>query len=295
MNIKVFLILFLAMISVSTSPIIARLLVDIPAVTVSFWRMFIGGILLWLISALPMFRQEPLSNRNRIKTQFSGFLLGLHFYFFFSAVKMTTIANATFLGTIAPLFTILIEIFWFKRKISKNIIVTLFIILLASAIIVLDNFNFSNNYTLGNIYAVICSLLLGIGFIISEDVRQTESTISFSRTLYISAASTLFILSLIINESVFSGVIFNFKNILGLLILGVVPTLFGHNSLYYAVKYISPSIIASVPLGEPIIASVLAFFIFKESITSMIIISGLIIILCLLYLINTSKIQKEIN
>ena len=73
------------------------------------------------------------------------------------------------------------------------------------------------------------------------------------------------------------------------------PTLFGHNSLYYAVKYISPSIIASVPLGEPIIASVLAFFIFKESITSMIIISGLIIILCLLYLINTSKIQKEIN
>ena len=77
--------------------------------------------------------------------------------------------------------------------------------------------------------------------------------------------------------------------------MGVAPTLFGHNSLYYAVKYISPSIIASVPLGEPIIASVLAFFIFKESITSMIIISGLIIILCLLYLINTSKIQKEIN
>ena len=75
MNIKVFLILFLAMISVSTSPIIARLLVDIPAVTVSFWRMFIGGILLWLISALPMFRQEPLSNHNRIKTQFSGFLI----------------------------------------------------------------------------------------------------------------------------------------------------------------------------------------------------------------------------
>ena len=94
------------MISVSTSPIIARLLVDISAVTVSFWRMFIGGVLLWIISMLPMFKQEPLSNHNRIKTQFSGFLLGLHFYFFFSAVKMTTIANATFLGTIAPLFTI---------------------------------------------------------------------------------------------------------------------------------------------------------------------------------------------
>ena len=52
MNIRVFLILFIAMISVSTSPIIARLLVDISAVSVSFWRMFIGGLLLWVISMI---------------------------------------------------------------------------------------------------------------------------------------------------------------------------------------------------------------------------------------------------
>ena len=129
MNIRVFLILFIAMISVSTSPIIARLLVDISAVSVSFWRMFIGGVLLWIISLIPVFNQKPLSSKNRIKTQISGMLLGFHFYFFFSAVKMTTIANATFLGTIAPLFTILIEIFWLKRIISKYIIGTLFIIL----------------------------------------------------------------------------------------------------------------------------------------------------------------------
>ena len=44
------------------------------------------------------------------------------------------------------------------------------------------------------------------------------------------------------------------------------PTIFGHNSLYYVIKYISPTIVASVPLGEPIIASILAFFIFQVSI-----------------------------
>ena len=292
MNIKVLLILFIAMISVSTSPIIARLLTDIPAISVSFWRMLIGGILLWGISLFPIFKQNRLEKSNRRKTQISGVLLGLHFYFFFSAVKMTTIANATFLGTIAPLFTIIIEIFWLKRKISKHIMITLFIVLLASSMIVMNNFNFSSNYTLGNIYAVICSLLLAVGFIISENVRQTESTINFSRTLYISAACTLFILSLIINESVFNSEIINFKNILGLLILGIVPTIFGHNSLYYAVKHISPTIIASVPLGEPIIASVLAFFIFNEPISKLIIASGLIIILGLLYLINSLQFES---
>ena len=289
------LILFIAMISVSSSPIIARLLVDISAVSVSFWRMFIGGLLLWVISIIPVFRQKSLSQKNLRKTQVSGFLLGLHFYFFFSAVKLTTIANATFLGTIAPLFTILIEIFWLKRKISKHIIITLFIILLGSSIIVMDDFNFSNSYTLGNIYAVICSMLLGVGFIISENVRQTESTISFSRTLYISAAFTLFILSIIINQPIFNYTIMNYQNMLGLLILGIVPTIFGHNSLYYAVKHVSPSVIASVPLGEPIIASILAFFIFDEPLSILIVISGLIIIAGLLYLINASQLDGKRN
>ena len=295
MNIKVFLILFIAMLSVSTSPIIARLLVDIPAISISFWRMFIGGLLLWSISLIPTFHQKPLAKVNLRKTQISGVLLGLHFYFFFSAVKMTTIANATFLGTIAPLFTIMIEVFWLKRKISNKILVSLFIILLASTMIIIDDFNFSNNYTWGNIYAIICSLLLGIGFIISEDVRQTESTISFSRTLYMSAACTLFILSLIINESIFSNALINSRNMMGLLILGIVPTIFGHNSLYYAVKHISPSIIASVPLGEPIIASTLAFFIFNESINNIIFMSGFIIIVGLVYLINVSQFETEVD
>ena len=288
MKIKVLLILFIAMLSVSTSPIIARLLVDVPALSISFWRMFIGGTLLWGISLL--FKQKPLSKSNRVKTQIFGILLGLHFYFFFSAVKMTTIANATFLGTVAPLFTMLIEIFWMKRKISKNIIICIFIIFLGSTIIVMDDFSFSNNYTLGNIYAIICSLFLGVGFIISENVRQSESTISFSRTLYISAAGTLFFLSIILNKSLID---FHINNFIGLFILGIVPTIFGHNSLYYAIKYVSPTVVASVPLGEPIIASVIAFFMFNELISSQIFISGFIILSGLFYLINITSTEKK--
>ena len=87
----------------------------------------------------------------------------------------------------------------------------------------------------------------------------------------------------------------NLKNVMGLLTLGIVPTIFGHNSLYYAVKHISPSIIASVPLGEPIIASILAFFIFNEPVNALIMISGIVIISGLFYLINSSEFKKQID
>lgn len=289
MKIKVLLILFIAMFSVSASPIIARLLVDVPAISVSFWRMFIGAILLWTFSLFV--KQKPLTQSNKIKTYIFGVLLALHFYFFFTAVKLTSIANATLLGTIAPLFTMLIEIFWLKRKISTSTILWISMIVIGSVIIVLHKFNFSSDYTLGSISAIICSLLLGIGFIISEDVRRTDSTISFSRTLYMSAAVTLFILSFIINQSLFSFTI-NKWNILGLLGLGIIPNLFGHNSLYYIVKYISPTIVASIPLGEPIIASIAAFFLFKESPNNEIIISSIIILLGLFFLIKNAKLNK---
>ena len=64
MNTKVLLILFIAMFSVSISPIIVRLL-DISPISMAFWRMLIGGGLLWTISLF--FRQKPLSKSNRIK------------------------------------------------------------------------------------------------------------------------------------------------------------------------------------------------------------------------------------
>jgi len=46
-----------------------------------------------------------------------------------------------------------------------------------------------------------------------------------------------------------------------LLFLGLVPTIVGHNSIYYAIKYVSPTIVAAFPLGEPIIATLLAYLI----------------------------------
>ena len=95
------------MLAVSTSPIIARYLENVPAVAISFWRMAFGALILWIISIFK--KQPPLIKINRNKTLLGGFLLGIHFALFFGSLKLTTIANATFLGTLAPIFTFFIE------------------------------------------------------------------------------------------------------------------------------------------------------------------------------------------
>ena len=118
MNYRIIILLTIALLSVSTSPIIAKSLSGVPAVSISFWRMFIGSFLLWIYSYF--YRNGKMNDKsNYFKTILAGILLGLHFALFFGAIKLTLISNATFLGTLAPLFTLIFEIFILKRKFGR--------------------------------------------------------------------------------------------------------------------------------------------------------------------------------
>ena len=278
MNYRITILLVIALLSVSTSPIVAKSLIGVPAVAISFWRMFIGSFLLWLYSIF--YKQGNVKKRkNYSKTILAGVLLGLHFALFFGAIKLTLISNATFLGTLAPLFTLILEIAILKRKFNPKIILGLGLSLIGASVIFGNEFDLSEKYILGNFLAITCSLCLALCFMIAEKVRQIENTIVYTRLRYLSAATTLLFIALIGGTQLFN---FTYYEYLGLIFLGVIPTIIGHNAIYYSVKYVSPTIVSAFPLGEPIIATILAFFIFGESIGFNICIGGSITFLGLI-------------
>ena len=99
---------------------------------------------------------------------------------------------------------------------------------------------------------------------ISKRIIKENDNISYGRALFFYAAITIGVLCIATGESLFS---FELKDLKWFLFLGVVPSILGHNSLNYALKYFSPTAVASVPLGEPIIASLLGWLLFEEAIT----------------------------
>ena len=123
---------------------------------------------------------------------------------------------------------------------------------------------------------------------IGEKVRGTEKTITYTRTLYLSASITLLFIAFIANENLFQN---TFNEYLGLLFLGLVPTIFGHNSIYYAIRYVSPTIVSAFPLGEPIIATIFAYFLFSENITMNIFLGGFFTFLGLILISRYKKIK----
>ena len=256
-------LLFLGLLSISLSPIIARSL-NSSATIISFWRMFLAASFLWGYSVFYFKNLKGLSRSNQVRTFLSGILLGIHFLLFYQAVKITTIANATFLGTLAPFFTLIIEILLFKRNYKKIIYFGLCVALTGTVLVLINNFDLSSRYTLGNIYAVLCSLCISISFLIAEKVRNTEGTIEYTRMLYGVAALTIFLIGSFYTETF---VVFEKLEIVGFIFLALVPTILGHNIFYYCLKFTTPTIVGTVPLGEPIFASIIAFFLFNELIS----------------------------
>ena len=253
------LFLVVALLSVSSSSIIVRFLPDVSAIVIAFWRMSLASLFLWGYSGIK--NQGKLKPSWRLPVIIAGIFLGFHFAFFFSAVKLTKISNATLLGTTAPLFTLFIEVFFMKRKFPLITLSSILISVLGVLIVHGFSLDLGSEETTGNLLAVSCSVCMALVFLISEKVRQTTPTILYSRHLFMIAAVTLLILSLIKGDLLFN---FSGTDFLWFLALGFFPSILGHAILNYLVKFLPPSVVSSVSLGETIIASTAAYFIFME-------------------------------
>ena len=262
---KLLFLIIVSIFAVSISPIISNYLSEVSYVSKSFWRMAIASVIMWLFTF--RLNHKPIGIDDRMKIFFAGALLGLHFILFYGSIDIlretggvNQISNATVLGTLAPVFVLIIERVVFKKQFSGMVFLSLAVALTGSILIFYNDLSFSSELFVGNAYAILCSILLSITFIISTDIRKRLDTMRFSRLLYTSAAVTCLAALLISKDSI---VAFSRQEFFMLAVLGVVPTLFGHNIFYYLVGQISPVTVSAIPLAEPIVSTLLSVIIFN--------------------------------
>ena len=280
MSFRIVFLMGVALFSVSTSSLVVRHLVDVPAVVIAFWRMAIASGILWIFS---FFHQSALSPLNRKRVFYSGVFLGFHFALFFSAVKLTSIANATVLGTLAPVFTLCVEKFFYRRSFNKVLILGLTISLVGAFIINGNDFSFNNKPFVGNLMAIVGSLFIALSWMIAEKVREDSDAITYSRSVFFVAAIVLFVISLFRTEAILNITLEHFG---WFVFLGLVPTIFGHVILSFILKFVSPTMVASIPLGEPVVASGLALIFFNESLSLATLGGGTLVLIGLYFIIR---------
>jgi drug/metabolite transporter (DMT)-like permease len=197
-------------------------------------------------------------------------------------LKLTSIANTTVLGIVAPAFTLLFERLWYNRKLSWITITALLIILVGGIIVQGDDLGSVDDTGLGNIMAILSAVFLGSVFLIGAKVRKTTPVITYTRMVYTVSAIVLLVSSIVLDNLLFG---YTKNDYFWLFMLGLIPTLIGHTAFSYSVKFVSPTVIAAFPLGEPIIASYLAWLLFAERVPFYVVGGSLIIFIGLIILI----------
>ena len=249
-NNRIYPLLIIGLFAISTSPVIAKLLPYVPATVIAFWRMAIASGALWFYTSF--FSYSPISPKNSRLVYLAGASLAMHFIFWFGALKLTSIANTTVLGIVAPAFTLLIEKLVYGKEINTLSTISLMIIFIGCIIVQGSDLGNFSGVGLGNIMAIVSAIFLGIVFLVGSRVRQNTGVLPYTKNLFTVSAIVLLFCSLLLDNSIVN---YSIENYFWLFMLGMVPTLIGHTIFSYSIKFVSPTIIASIPLGEPIIAS----------------------------------------
>ncbi len=264
-RLRLIILLGFGLMTFALAPILVRFAGDVHPVTLAVIRTVSAALILlpfWL-KAKSDKKLQPWGTRESVMAVLAGTFLGLHFIFWIASLSYTSVASASVLVTIHPVILIVTES---ALRMNRYGAVTWGGVLLAfsgSALLGVFDTDPSATYSnpvLGNGMAFLAAVLF-VGYILlSRSLRSHAAWLDFVFRVYAGTAITCVIIFFVMGLSFKAAPI----AILCGLLLGIGPQLIGHGSINYSVKYISPTLLSTLILTEPVFAIILAAFLFSE-------------------------------
>ena len=241
-------------------------LADAPSLAIATYRVGLASLILtpYFSWKLPVTWRQ-WNGRILGATVFSGFFLALHFSFWIRSLQMTSIASSTTLVSTTPLFVALFSCFFLGHRLPRHSWLGILLIVVGSGFLAGNDFRLSTDALWGDLLAVGGALAASGYLLAGRFVRRYLELSAYTVGAYGSA--TVFLLAFsIMAAAPLSG--FSNQTYLVLILLAVIPQLIGHTTFNWALRFLSPTTVAVLILGEPIGATLLAYFFFGETITA---------------------------
>jgi len=148
----------------------------------AFWRMGAAAVIYLVLLNLAGRR---LTIRHLVKSAPAGVALGLDLVLFFTAIKLTTIANAAVIGSMQPLIILLISSKYFGEKISKWLIGMTLTAFAGAALVVLGSSGQPEWSLEGDLIAVLAMLLFAAYFALAKRGRREVPAFEFQTAVWI--------------------------------------------------------------------------------------------------------------
>lgn len=246
------------------SPVFVRL-AEVGPYTSAFYRVFLALPLLWLwarTEARPHAGAPPTPAPGWTR---AGILAGLFFsadlFFWHLAIFNTTIANATFLATLAPVWVALFSGLFIGEPVTRRVVTGLAICLCGGGFLVGASYQLAPERLVGDFYGVMTSLFFGLYFLAVRVARRDgrPGLIVYRSTLITSAV--LFVVALVMENAWLPA---SLAGAGALVAMAVVSHVGGQGLLAYALGHLSAAFSALVIFLEALFAAGFGFLVFNE-------------------------------
>jgi drug/metabolite transporter (DMT)-like permease len=248
-----------------TSSIFIRLLDVLSVLSLAFWRLIIASVV--LVGTTLVLRESfnlRIVRENFRQISLLGVFLGLHMVLYISAVKNTTILNATVLVNTAPIFSVLLSTFHFDIKPSRLAVIGLATSFLGAGLIAYaDAFPSPLKiHLIGDLEALLAAVAEAFYLSYGRETRRKMPLLSQVIPIYFFSALTIGVLCLLTGTPITLPQ--QPTRILFLVGFGILPTALGHTFYYSSLSDLKSFETATLALLEPIGATLLGVALFVE-------------------------------
>ena len=147
--------------------------------------------------------------------------------------------------------------------------------MVGSVLIAWSDSGTATGHLYGDILALIAAIVEAGYTLIGQRMRKTTSTTAYTYVVYVSCGAVLLLSCVLQGESL---VAYGFRAPVVGLLLAVFSTLLGHSVFAWCLKYLNPSFVSASKLCEPVVAAIMAGFLFGEIPAPLQIMGGVLIL-----------------
>lgn len=242
----------------------------------SYVFSFYLGIFIFISMIVTLFFKEKAYIKNAFKSSIfiliiCAVMMGASNIFFITAVKTTTVANVVIIFSTSALFSALIAYLLYREKITKNILYASFFMFIGLYVIFNDSLEFGS--LKGNIYALLCTMLFSISFVLLSKYKEMDRIV-----LTAFSGIAISILAFLLSEDLK----IDMNNLIIVMFMGLIISSFSRVLIGNGAKYISASEVSLLMLIETIMAPIWVWIFLNEIPTIYTFIGGSIIIITLI-------------
>ncbi|HKQ47972.1 MAG TPA: DMT family transporter [Phycisphaerae bacterium] len=270
------LLLTLGVFAISSAAIFIKLSDDAPPLIIAAARMTIATFALLPVMAWTRGgRLLRIPKECWIPVGLAGAMIAAHFAFWITSLKHTSVLSSVVLVTTNPLFVGIGSYVFFRERIATGLVVGILLGVAGGILITLSDAKGAAGSVYGNFLSLGGAVMMSGYLMIGRKIRRDVDAFSYLLAVNGLAAVILCAAVVIVGDSP-RGL--RSSTYVYFFLLGIVPQLIGHGALNYALKHVTATFIAVCILGEPVGASLFAFFFLGETVTVLQGLGGLLIL-----------------